>query len=154
MYQAQLYKTTTDAQICELHSHTLYQFYQKARLKTNLHTNFPKHHFNTTIKMLFTLTITALLSTLAAAAPNPQTSTPTPNEIASVTDFLVRRHGSTVDVVDFKLTGRNATDLACTASGPKLSTIYNCGESKYRFSLSNGTETDYGLVVYHEVAFA
>jgi len=101
--------------------------------------------------MLFTLTtITAFLSTIAAAAPAPQT--PQPTETVSITDFFVRNHGSTPDAVGFQLTGRNATDLACTATDPTLLTVYLCGESKYRFSLINGTTTDYGLRIYHELA--
>ena len=101
--------------------------------------------------MFFTLAITTLLSTLAVAVPTPQTSEPSPSETTTITDFLVRRHGSIVDVVDFKLTGRNATDLACTSSNPTLLTVYICGESKYRFSLINGTASDYGLRIYHEL---
>ena len=109
--------------------------------------------------MLFTLPVlTTLFSALAIASPTPKEPTVAPNpasyENVDIDSFLVRHHSSVIDVVDFKLSGRNATDLACTASNVTLLEVYTCGESKYRFALTEGSESQYGLRLYHELGLA
>jgi len=110
--------------------------------------------------MQFTLPVlTALLSTLAIAAPTPQESTTPPPDPATyenvtIDSFLVRYHTNVTDNVSFKLSAKDATDLACTASDVRLQKVYKCGESKYLFALIEGTDAEFGLRLYHELGVA
>jgi hypothetical protein len=99
--------------------------------------------------------------TLAAAAPNPTSTPPSPDtyENIDITDFSVRKAQGpdqdtpTIDAVSFKLSGDDATDLTCAASSPDFpSEVITCGESKYRFVLQPGTDgNEFGLTLYHEL---
>ncbi|KAI6784029.1 Effector protein PevD1 [Emericellopsis cladophorae] len=96
--------------------------------------------------------------TLAAAAPK---AAPTPSnyENVDIADFAVRKEQSasgeapTFSSVSFKLSGDDATDLACSASNPDFSgEIFTCGDSKYRFALKSGSDdAEFGLTLYHEL---
>ncbi|KAF4303572.1 putative protein elicitor [Botryosphaeria dothidea] len=101
---------------------------------------------------------TALFGTIAAAAPtSPQSSSPPdPNtyENIDIDDLYVRKNDG-IQSVSFKLSGKNATDLDCSASNPGLpSEVITCGESKYRFALENGETTEFALHIYHELGLA
>ena len=106
---------------------------------------------------------TGLFATLAAAAPasNVARQEGVSYENIEIKDFLVRKYNQdngtvTINVVDFKLSGDDATDLGCTAqnpSWPEATEVYTCGESKYRFSLQAGPEggEEFSLRIYHEL---
>jgi hypothetical protein len=109
---------------------------------------------------------TSLFAALAAAAPasNVARQDSDPSENIEIKDFLVRKYNEdsgsvTINVVDFKLSGDNATDLSCTAQNPpwpEPTEVFTCGDSKYRFSLQPGQEggEEFGLRVYHELGTA
>jgi hypothetical protein len=64
----------------------------------------------------------------------------------------MRPENNTVVAVSFSLTGHNATDLVCGATDPGLpSPVITCGDSKYRFALYGGAQTQYALRLYHEL---
>lgn len=106
--------------------------------------------------MRFTTVIPAFVA-LAAAAPQPN---PDMYENIDISDFTVRKDqgpdGAKINAVYFKLSGEDATDLTCEKSNPGLpSDVITCGESKYRFSLKEGTgEYEFGLDLYHELGLA
>ncbi|OJD31756.1 major allergen alt [Diplodia corticola] len=108
--------------------------------------------------MRFTLA-TALFGAAAtvAAAPTPQsTGAPDPAtyENIDIADLTVRKNDG-IQSVSFKLSGRDAADLGCSASDPGLpSAVITCGESKYRFALYAGAESEFALRVYHELGTA
>ncbi|KAF9875116.1 hypothetical protein CkaCkLH20_07382 [Colletotrichum karsti] len=108
--------------------------------------------------MQFTLaTVAALFGASAIAAPAPQaTDAPNPSENIEITNFSVRKQeNGTLTNVNFSLTGRDATDLACVGANPALpSEVITCGESKYRFTLREGTESEFALRIYHELGLA
>ncbi|KAI9151369.1 Effector protein PevD1 [Paramyrothecium foliicola] len=109
---------------------------------------------------------TGLFAAFAAAAPaNVARQEETrPSENINIKDFLVRKYNEpngtvTINVVDFKLSGDDATDLSCTAQSPEWpipSEVVTCGDSKYRFSLQPGSEEgeEFSLRVYHELGLA
>ncbi|EOD43152.1 putative major allergen alt [Neofusicoccum parvum UCRNP2] len=100
---------------------------------------------------------TAVFGAIAAAAPAPQsTGAPDPNtyENIDISDFTVRKNDG-IQAVFFKLSGKNATDLDCSASNPGFpSDVITCGETKYRFALYPGSTTEFGLRLYHELGLA
>jgi len=78
------------------------------------------------------------------------------SENVTIADLVVREHyDGTLESVHFVLSGRNATDLICSADAPDFpSKVYTCGDSKYRFALWTGTQWKYALRIYHELATA
>lgn len=101
---------------------------------------------------------TALFGAIAAAAPaSPQsTAPPDPNtyENIDIADLYVRKNEG-IQSVSLKLSGKNATDLDCSASNPGLpAEVFTCGESKYRFAIDKGETTEFALHIYHELGLA
>lgn len=108
--------------------------------------------------MRFTLAAaTALFGAIATAAPAAQsTGAPDPNtyENIDIADFTVRKNDG-IQSVSFKLSGKDAKDLDCSASNPGLpSEVITCGETKYRFALYSGQESEFALRIYHELGLA
>ncbi|KAJ6443792.1 nuclear distribution protein nudE [Purpureocillium lavendulum] len=103
--------------------------------------------------------IAASLAALVGAVP---TSEPKPSENIDISDFIVRKDsspsGTKINVVDFKLKGRDAENLSCTAQSPEFPApkeVTTCGDSKYRFSLHAGNGgSEFSLRVYHELGLA
>ncbi|KAG9255657.1 uncharacterized protein F5Z01DRAFT_550652 [Emericellopsis atlantica] len=100
--------------------------------------------------------------TLAAAAPKATSTPPNPDsyENVDIADFTVRKEQAAgqdtptaINSVSFKLSGDDATDLACSASNPDFpSEVITCGDSKYRFVLQPGSDdAEFGLTLYHEL---
>ncbi|KAF4779554.1 hypothetical protein HER10_EVM0004916 [Colletotrichum scovillei] len=107
--------------------------------------------------MKFTLaTVTSLFGVAALAAPAPQeTEEPRPYENIDIADLSVRKQqNGTVTNVSFLLSGNNATDLACQGATGVPSDVITCGESKYRFTIRPGKETEFALRIYHELGLA
>ena len=78
-------------------------------------------------------------------------------ENIEIADLWVRMlpENDTVTGVSFLLSGRNATNLTCSATDLSLpSQIVNCrdADSKYRFSLLHGDKVNYALRIFHEIA--
>ncbi|KAL0261902.1 Effector protein PevD1 [Diplodia seriata] len=100
---------------------------------------------------------TALFGAIATAAPAAQsTGAPDPAtyENIDIADLTVRKNDG-IQSVSFKLSGKDATDLDCSASNPGLpSDVITCGETKYRFALYSGTESEFALRIYHELGLA
>ena len=94
---------------------------------------------------------------LTAAAPQ---ANPDRSENIDISDFTVRKDQgpdqTKINAVSFKLSGDDATDLTCSKSNPELpSDVITCGESKYRFALTEGSDDyEFGLRVYHELGTA
>ncbi|KAK2054027.1 hypothetical protein LY76DRAFT_597340 [Colletotrichum caudatum] len=103
--------------------------------------------------MKFTIaTVVALFGASAIAAPTPQDDGVLPSESIDISDLSVRRYeNGTVTNVNFLLSGDDAKDLACEAATGVPSEVVTCGESKYRFTILKGAETDYALRIYHEL---
>lgn len=114
----------------------------------------------TNLKMQF-LTIASALFAAALAAPAPQStdSSASPSrsyENIDISSFYLRKNPS-IQNAGFKLSGNNATNLACEIGAvAKLpSEVVTCGTSDYRFGLVQGKDTEYGLAIYHQTsAFA
>ncbi|KAK1997452.1 hypothetical protein LX36DRAFT_555494, partial [Colletotrichum falcatum] len=102
--------------------------------------------------MKFTLaTVAALFGASAIAAPAPQASGLAYENI-DISDLSVRRQeNGTVTSVNFLLSGNDAKDLVCDAATGVPSDVITCGDSKYRFTIRKGSETDYALRIYHEL---
>lgn len=110
-------------------------------------------------------TVASALFAAALAAPAPQTSDcpnpahcggsppdPSTYENIDITDFFVRKNNG-VQNASFKLTGKNATDLECTIGATGLpSKVVTCGDSDYRFGLTKGDTTEFGLAIYHQTS--
>ncbi|KAJ0325739.1 hypothetical protein COL5a_007247 [Colletotrichum fioriniae] len=108
-------------------------------------------------KMKSTLaTVIGLFGVAALAAPAPQeTEEPRPYENIDIADLSVRKQqNGTVTNVSFLLSGNNATDLACQGTTGVPSDVITCGESKYRFTIRPGKETEFALRIYHELGLA
>ncbi|KAG5912925.1 hypothetical protein E4U61_007622 [Claviceps capensis] len=96
---------------------------------------------------------------LVSAAPAVD-DTPRENirELCQITDFFLQKTNEQVTHLSFKLSGRDAQDLLCSADNipfPDRRQGYTCGDSKYRFSLRSGTEgAEYALMIAHELADA
>jgi hypothetical protein len=111
----------------------------------------------------FTLA-TGFLAALASAAPAATSARQDSGEDITITNFLVRKYNQdngtkTINVVDFKLSGDDATDLSCSASNPEFpnpNNVNTCSDSKYSFSLHPGLTDDveFSLRVYHELGTA
>ncbi|KAJ8110291.1 hypothetical protein OPT61_g6833 [Boeremia exigua] len=116
--------------------------------------------------MRFTIAVSALFAAVLAA-PAPQTSDcpnpahcgsapdPSTYENVDITGLYIRKNNG-IQNAGFKLTGDNATDLACEI-GPVAelpSEVVTCGDSKYRFGLTKGESSEFGLAVYHETGLA
>ncbi|KAF1365783.1 hypothetical protein EJ07DRAFT_170514 [Lizonia empirigonia] len=107
------------------------------------------------------LTIASALFAAALAAPAPQStgssaSSSRSYENINISSFSLRKNPS-IQNAGFKLSGNNATNLACEIGAvPNLpSEVVICGTSDYRFGLVQGNDTEYGLAVYHQTgAFA
>ncbi|KAI4956016.1 hypothetical protein J4E91_000226 [Alternaria rosae] len=110
-------------------------------------------------------TLAALFGAAAMAAPAPQTSDcpnpahcqgpPDVNSYENVNfkDYSIRKNNGTLQSVSFKIDARNATDLECVG-GPYPTfpaPIVNCGESKYRFAMTEDINGDYPVTLYHEL---
>ncbi|KAJ0168002.1 hypothetical protein CTA2_11360 [Colletotrichum tanaceti] len=107
--------------------------------------------------MKFTLaTAVALFGASAIAAPAPpQEDAPRPSENIDIAEFSVRKYqNGTVADVSFLLSGDDATDLDCQANTGIPSDVITCGDSKYRFTVRQGTGIDYILRIYHELGIA
>ncbi|KAF6794979.1 hypothetical protein CSOJ01_13557 [Colletotrichum sojae] len=107
--------------------------------------------------MKFTLaTAAALLGASALAAPAPQTEEPRPSENIDISNFYVRKQqDGTITNVNFLLKGDDAADLACVGDNPGLpSDVITCSDSKYRFTLREGSESEFALRIYHELGLA
>ncbi|WQF82699.1 Putative alternaria alternata allergen 1 [Colletotrichum destructivum] len=106
--------------------------------------------------MKFTLaTVAALFGASAIAAPAPQEDAPRPSENIDIADLSVRKQqNGTVTNVSFLLSGDDATDLACQGNTGVPSDVITCGDSKYRFTIRQGTETEFALRIYHELGLA
>ncbi|KAK2015835.1 hypothetical protein LZ32DRAFT_689495 [Colletotrichum eremochloae] len=103
--------------------------------------------------MQFTLaTVVALFGASAIAAPAPQLEGNLPSENIDISGLSVRRHeDGTVTNVNFHLSGDDAKDLLCEGATGVPSEVITCGETKYRFAILKGEETDYALRIYHEL---
>ncbi|KAF3054911.1 hypothetical protein GL218_07635 [Daldinia childiae] len=85
------------------------------------------------------------------------------SEDITITDFSVHKAGAsgasagTVDGVSFKLTGKDAKDLSCSATASQITSgvptsVITCGDSKYRFALLDSPDTStFALQVFHEL---
>jgi hypothetical protein len=106
------------------------------------------------------ITVASLFAAAALAAPAaiPQ-DTPTYVETVTVTKFFLRKNTETgtIDSVDFKLSGDDATNISCAISAPTLpSETTNCGDSDYRFVLTKSTDatSEVELWIYHQTGQA
>ncbi|KAK1978090.1 hypothetical protein LZ30DRAFT_691688 [Colletotrichum cereale] len=106
--------------------------------------------------MKFTLaTVAALFGASALAAPTPQEGGVSPSETIDISNLSVRKQvNGTVTNVNFRLSGDAAQNLLCEGAVGVPSNVTSCGESKYRFSIQKGNETDYSLRIYHELGTA
>ncbi|KAJ4384234.1 hypothetical protein N0V86_001081 [Didymella sp. IMI 355093] len=110
-------------------------------------------------------TIASLFAAAAVAAPAPQT-TDCPNpahcggapdvskyENVDISDFSLRRNDG-IQNASFKLSGNNGTDISCEIGAvPSLpSEVVACGTSDYRFGLTKGESSEYGLAIYHQTS--
>ena len=122
----------------------------------NNHITEQQLHANRPTDMHFTNILPAFAA-LAAALPQPN---PDMYENIDISDFTIRKNQgpdqTKINVVSFKLSGENATDLTCEKSNPALpSDVITCGESKYRFALKEGTDDyEFALDLYHELGLA
>ncbi|KAI8937831.1 hypothetical protein NX059_005524 [Plenodomus lindquistii] len=114
------------------------------------------------------LTLAALFGA-AIAAPAPQTSdcpnpahcgtpqNPANYENIDISDYYLRKNNGVIQAVGFKLSGDNATDIACSVGvTPTLPTeVIHCADDKYKFVLTapEGDENP-GLTIYHETGLA
>ncbi|KAH6620405.1 hypothetical protein C7974DRAFT_232779 [Boeremia exigua] len=102
----------------------------------------------------------------ALAAPAPQTSDcpnpahcgggpidPSTYENVDISELYIRKNNG-IQNASFKLTGDNATDLVCEigAVAELPSEVVTCGDSDYRFGLTKGEESEFGLAIYHQTA--
>ncbi|KAI1473090.1 uncharacterized protein F4812DRAFT_411554 [Daldinia caldariorum] len=114
--------------------------------------------------MRFTTAVAALFfGTTAMATPQ---DTQLNSEDVSITNFSVHKAGAngssagTVDGVSFKLSGKDAKDLSCSATAKDVTNglptdVITCGDSKYRFELLAGSDAStFTLRVYHELGLA
>ncbi|KAG6117325.1 hypothetical protein E4U13_001183 [Claviceps humidiphila] len=105
-------------------------------------------------------TILSLVGAALVSAAPAVDNTPRDNirELCQITDFFLQKTGEQVTHLSFKLSGRDAQDLLCSADNipfPDARKGYVCGDSKYRFSLRPGTEgAEYGLMIAHELGDA
>ncbi|KAL0937218.1 uncharacterized protein CTRU02_206949 [Colletotrichum truncatum] len=109
--------------------------------------------------MQFTLaTVAALFGASALAAPAPQANdAPRPSENIDISNFSVRKEqDGTLVNISFNLSGDDAKDLLCESANPELPSteVVTCGDSKYRFTLKEGSETEFALRIYHELGLA
>ncbi|OHE99477.1 hypothetical protein CORC01_05277 [Colletotrichum orchidophilum] len=107
--------------------------------------------------MKFTLaTIAGLFGVSAIAAPAPQESGASLTyENINIADLSVfKQQNGTVTNVRFLLSGNNAADLTCEGATGVPSDVITCGESKYRFTIRPGNETEFALRIYHELGLA
>lgn len=109
--------------------------------------------------------IASALFAAALAAPAPQTTgcpnpahcgpapDPSKYENIDISDFYLRKNDG-IQNAGFKLSGNNATDIACEIGAvPSLpSEVVTCGTSDYRFGLIKGQDSDYGLAIYHQTS--
>ncbi|KAG6121076.1 hypothetical protein E4U14_002517 [Claviceps sp. LM454 group G7] len=104
-------------------------------------------------------TILSLVGAALVSAAPAVDNTPRENirELCQITDFFLQKTGEQVTHLSFKLSGRDAQDLLCSADNIPSDHRegYVCGDSKYRFSLRPGTEgAEYGLMIAHELGDA
>jgi hypothetical protein len=111
------------------------------------------------------LTIASLFAAAAVAAPAPQTTgcpnpahcgtppNPADFENINISDLFVRKNNG-IQNASFKLSGQNGTDIACEIGAvPSLpSEVVTCGTSDYRFGLTKGDTTEFGLAIYHQTS--
>lgn len=114
-------------------------------------------------KMQF-LTIASLFAAAVVAAPAPQTadcpnpahcsSPPNPAhyENVDISGLTIRKNDNGIQNASFKLSGQDGTDIPCEIGAvPSLpSEVVTCGTSDYRFGLTKGKSTEFGLAIYHE----
>ncbi|KAG6043266.1 hypothetical protein E4U17_001021 [Claviceps sp. LM77 group G4] len=105
-------------------------------------------------------TILSLVGAALVSAAPAVDNTPRENirELCQITDFFLQKTGEQITHLSFKLSGRDAQGLLCSADNipfPDGHNGYVCGDSKYRFSLHPGTEgAEYGLMIAHELGAA
>lgn len=107
----------------------------------------------------------SLFAAAALAAPAPQTTdcpnpahcgTPITNyENIDISDFFVRKDDRGIQSVDFKLSGKNATNLVCSigATGlPSEQTQCTTFDNPYSFKLYTGLSLDgqVELTIFHQ----
>ncbi|KAL0930684.1 uncharacterized protein CTRU02_214759 [Colletotrichum truncatum] len=93
--------------------------------------------------------ITALIASVSAAPVTGGNGIDAEELI--INDFAARHQqdGSVVSV-GLHITGHDATNLECSKTdGVVLGEVYNCGDSKYSFSLVKGRFDTWGVHVYH-----
>lgn len=96
-------------------------------------------------------------ATLVSAAPaDGDAPVAKPKELTRVTDFFLQKTlDEKVTHVSFRLSGRDADNVLCTANNvpfPKRD-IHVCGGSMYSFVLRPGTDgAEYGLALSHGLA--
>jgi hypothetical protein len=102
-----------------------------------------------------TFIATAILGATATLAA-PPTNTGASYEYVTITDLsITRRAFGAVKHVSLKLSGDDAKSLSCSAENPTLGVqaadSTRRGDSDYLFSLVRGSDTDYGVAVFHEL---
>lgn len=110
-------------------------------------------------------TIASLFAAAVVAAPAPQ-STGCPNpahcggapdpskyENIDISEFYLRKNDG-IQNAGFKLAGNNVTDITCEIGAvPSLpSEVVTCGTSDYRFGLTKGESSEFGLAIYHQTS--
>ncbi|KAG6169787.1 hypothetical protein E4U51_001399 [Claviceps purpurea] len=96
-------------------------------------------------------------ATLVSAAPaDGDAPVANPKELTHVTEFFLQKTlDEKVTHVSFRLSGRDADNVLCTADNvpfPKRD-IHVCGDSMYSFVLRPGTDgAEYGLALSHGLA--
>ncbi|KAI0596760.1 hypothetical protein F4775DRAFT_563412 [Biscogniauxia sp. FL1348] len=76
-------------------------------------------------------------------------------ETVNITKFTVHNDNGVVDSYSFHLSGDEATDAVCSASGGIPSQTITCGETKYRFQIEAGVDAStFNLKIFHELSTA
>ncbi|KAI1485879.1 hypothetical protein F5X96DRAFT_682464 [Biscogniauxia mediterranea] len=76
-------------------------------------------------------------------------------ETVNITKFTVHKDNGAVDSYSFHLSGDEAADATCSASGAIPSDTITCGETKYRFQVSAGVDdSTFNLKIFHELSTA
>lgn len=97
----------------------------------------------------FTIASALMATALAAPSVAPRGTT----ENIDISDLFVRKTGNDIVAFDFKLSGDDAKNLTCStgAIAELPSETTTCGDSKYRFVLTKGDQTEFSLTIYHEL---
>ncbi|KAG6031508.1 hypothetical protein E4U41_007542 [Claviceps citrina] len=107
-------------------------------------------------------------ATLVSAAPAPERDpNATVYENINISDFYVRKttdgpqshNYPVIEMVSFRLSGDNATDIVCEGNKPEYpnpKSVFSCANSYYSFSLHPGVSAGYefSLQIYHALGAA